>query len=307
MLFTPSTVFVPLSLDGNSRSRSVEISSRVLVNPLVAVFNCTSWSRSVKNSSRVLDSLLVAFRSWRRSMENMSAELVNSSLVIIDCSSWSRSSENLSDSRSRSVEILSRVLVACNNNLSFSESLTVRPSYDALTVPSSLPSAPKAPEKDSELYPQWKRCNALITLWILSRCKSRIDQEVGGDLGENQPDRSLVKLVRGSQQNIVVEKVLSCCGTLMSVDGWTSDENSHIDIRPAINHSLKEGEIIRINIKNKPSAAGASMRSAAGLTSGLKTGKSKTLDLVPPLFEEILIRTVSWIAWCRPKFFFVLC
>nr|GMD26273.1 hypothetical protein Iba_chr08dCG2680 [Ipomoea batatas] len=53
-LFNPSIVFTPLSLDGSSRSRSVEISSRVLVNPLFAVFNPTSWSRSVKRSSAEL-------------------------------------------------------------------------------------------------------------------------------------------------------------------------------------------------------------------------------------------------------------
>ncbi|XP_031129491.1 uncharacterized protein At1g03900 [Ipomoea triloba] len=65
-------------------------------------------------------------------------------------------------------------------------------------------------------------------------------------------------------------------------DGQTSDENSHIDIHPAVNHRLKEGETIRINVKNKPST-GAGMLSAAGLTSGLTgTGKSKTLGLVPP-------------------------
>nr|GLL16549.1 VHS domain-containing protein At3g16270 [Ipomoea trifida] len=136
--------------------------SRVLVNPVFAVFDRDFGSRS----------------SPQRRTREMSAELVNSSLVTIDCSSWSRSIENLSDSRSRSVEILSRVLTACNNNISFSESLTVRPSYDAFAVSSPLPSAPKAPEKDSELYPQWKRCNALITLWILRSYASTVISRV---------------------------------------------------------------------------------------------------------------------------------
>nr|GMD54180.1 coatomer subunit epsilon-1-like [Ipomoea batatas]GME10277.1 coatomer subunit epsilon-1-like [Ipomoea batatas] len=136
--------------------------SRVLVNPVFAVFDRDFGSRS----------------SPQRRTREMSAELVNSSLVTIDCSSWSRSSENLSDSRSRSVEILSGVLTACNNNISFSESLTVRPSYDAFAVSSPLPSVPKALEKDSELYPQWKRCNALITLWILRSVTTTIASSV---------------------------------------------------------------------------------------------------------------------------------
>nr|GLL30468.1 VHS domain-containing protein At3g16270 [Ipomoea trifida] len=136
--------------------------SRVLVNPVFAVFDRDFGSRS----------------SPQRRTREMSAELVNSSLVTIVCSSWSRSSENLSDSRSRSVEILSRVLTACNNNISFSESLTVRPSYDAFAVSSPLPSEPKAPEKDSELYPQWKRCDALITLWILRSVTTTIASSV---------------------------------------------------------------------------------------------------------------------------------
>uniref|UniRef100_A0A5B6ZHR2 NECAP PHear domain-containing protein n=1 Tax=Davidia involucrata TaxID=16924 RepID=A0A5B6ZHR2_DAVIN len=63
--------------------------------------------------------------------------------------------------------------------------------------------------------------------------------------------------------------------------GEASDE-SHIDIHPAVNHRLKEGETIRINVKNKPSA-GSGMLSGAGLSGGLSgTGKTKTLGLAPP-------------------------
>ncbi|KAA8550740.1 hypothetical protein F0562_002424 [Nyssa sinensis] len=63
--------------------------------------------------------------------------------------------------------------------------------------------------------------------------------------------------------------------------GEASDE-SHVDIHPAVNHRLKEGETIRINVKNKTSS-GAGMLSAAGLSVGLSgNGKSKTLGLVPP-------------------------
>ncbi|GFQ08717.1 uncharacterized protein at1g03900 [Phtheirospermum japonicum] len=50
-------------------------------------------------------------------------------------------------------------------------------------------------------------------------------------------------------------------------------EDGQIDIHPAVHHRLKEGETIRINVKNKPSS-GAGMLSAAG--------KSKPLGLSPP-------------------------
>ncbi|KAI3691404.1 hypothetical protein L2E82_49763 [Cichorium intybus] len=43
-----------------------------------------------------------------------------------------------------------------------------------------------------------------------------------------------------------------------------SDE-SHINIHPAVNHRLKEGETIRITVKNKP-ASGAGMLSSVGLS-----------------------------------------
>ncbi|KAL3603452.1 hypothetical protein D5086_004311 [Populus alba] len=62
--------------------------------------------------------------------------------------------------------------------------------------------------------------------------------------------------------------------------GETSESDAHIDIHPAVNHRLKEGETIRINVKPKPSS-GAGMLSAAGL-SGSATGKPKTLVIAPP-------------------------
>ncbi|EOX94411.1 hypothetical protein QUC31_004526 [Theobroma cacao] len=64
--------------------------------------------------------------------------------------------------------------------------------------------------------------------------------------------------------------------------GETSESDSHIDIHPAVNHRLKEGETIRINVKNKPSS-GTGMLSAAGLSGGLSgSGKPKPLGLAPP-------------------------
>ncbi|KAK4273034.1 hypothetical protein QN277_021507 [Acacia crassicarpa] len=61
-----------------------------------------------------------------------------------------------------------------------------------------------------------------------------------------------------------------------------ASEESHIDIHPAVNHRLKEGETIRINVKNKPST-GTGMLSAAGLTGGHSgTAKPKALSLAPP-------------------------
>ncbi|KAK9280975.1 hypothetical protein L1049_003866 [Liquidambar formosana] len=63
--------------------------------------------------------------------------------------------------------------------------------------------------------------------------------------------------------------------------GEASDD-SHIDIHPAVNHRLKEGETIRINVKNKP-ASGTGMLSAAGLSGAVSaTAKPKTLGLAPP-------------------------
>ncbi|XP_010482721.2 PREDICTED: uncharacterized protein At1g03900 [Camelina sativa] len=60
--------------------------------------------------------------------------------------------------------------------------------------------------------------------------------------------------------------------------GETSESDNHIDIHPAVNHRLKEGETIRINVKPKPTTNGTGMLSAA--LSG--TGKPKPLALAPP-------------------------
>lgn len=64
--------------------------------------------------------------------------------------------------------------------------------------------------------------------------------------------------------------------------GEASDDGSHIDIHPAVNHRLKDGETIRINVKNK-ATSGTGMLSAAGLSGTQSgTGKPKTLGLAPP-------------------------
>ncbi|KAJ7977222.1 Adaptin ear-binding coat-associated protein 1 [Quillaja saponaria] len=61
-----------------------------------------------------------------------------------------------------------------------------------------------------------------------------------------------------------------------------SSEDTQMDIHPAVNHRLKEGETIRINVKPKPTT-GTGMLSAAGLTTGNSgTGKPKTMCLSPP-------------------------
>ncbi|XP_044503034.1 uncharacterized protein At1g03900 isoform X2 [Mangifera indica] len=59
--------------------------------------------------------------------------------------------------------------------------------------------------------------------------------------------------------------------------GETSENDSHIDIHPAVNHRLKEGETIRINVKPKPTS-GTGMLSAAGLSGS----KPKIVGLAPP-------------------------
>nr|GMC85011.1 coiled-coil domain-containing protein 136 isoform X2 [Ipomoea batatas] len=88
-LFNLNTMFIPLSLDGSSRSKSVEISSRVLVNPLFAVFNRSSRSIFVRSSaelviplfdlvslSKVLVSSLFTVFIWSRSAKISSVELI---------------------------------------------------------------------------------------------------------------------------------------------------------------------------------------------------------------------------------------
>lgn len=72
-----------------------------------------------------------------------------------------------------------------------------------------------------------------------------------------------------------------------AVDG---DENS-IDIHPAVNHRLKEGETIRINVKHKP-AGGTGMLSS-GKSVGLSSiGNPKPLGLAPPPSGSGKIRSV---------------
>ncbi|XP_015891305.1 uncharacterized protein At1g03900 isoform X1 [Ziziphus jujuba] len=61
--------------------------------------------------------------------------------------------------------------------------------------------------------------------------------------------------------------------------GGEASDDTHIDIHPAVNHRLKEGETIRINVKPKPSSSGTGMLSAAGLSG---TGKPKAVALAPP-------------------------
>ncbi|CAN1136742.1 Uncharacterized protein At1g03900 [Linum perenne] len=68
--------------------------------------------------------------------------------------------------------------------------------------------------------------------------------------------------------------------------------DAHIDIHPAVNHRLKEGETIRISVKPKPATSGTGMLSAAGLTGGATaTGKAKTLSLAPPPSGAAKIRS----------------
>ncbi|XP_057798124.1 uncharacterized protein At1g03900 [Salvia miltiorrhiza] len=65
-------------------------------------------------------------------------------------------------------------------------------------------------------------------------------------------------------------------------------DEGQIDIHPAVNHRLKEGETIRINVKNKPSS-GAGMLSTAGLSSAV--AKPKALGLAPPPAGAVKIRS----------------
>ncbi|XP_031483390.1 uncharacterized protein At1g03900 [Nymphaea colorata] len=82
-------------------------------------------------------------------------------------------------------------------------------------------------------------------------------------------------------------------------DSGEENEESHIDIHPAVNHRLKEGETIRINVKNKPST-GTGMLSAAGIHGGSSgTGKAGVVSgtgkvggcLAPPPTDTPKIRS----------------
>uniref|UniRef100_A0A7N0UJF0 NECAP PHear domain-containing protein n=1 Tax=Kalanchoe fedtschenkoi TaxID=63787 RepID=A0A7N0UJF0_KALFE len=73
--------------------------------------------------------------------------------------------------------------------------------------------------------------------------------------------------------------------------GGSSGDDSHIDIHPAVNHRLKEGETIHISVKNKP-ASGPGMLSAAGLSGGASpTAKPKALSLAPPPSGGVKLRS----------------
>uniref|UniRef100_A0A2P2K2X9 NECAP PHear domain-containing protein n=1 Tax=Rhizophora mucronata TaxID=61149 RepID=A0A2P2K2X9_RHIMU len=73
--------------------------------------------------------------------------------------------------------------------------------------------------------------------------------------------------------------------------GETSDADAHIDIHPAVNHRLKEGETIRINVKPKPST-GTRMLSGAGLSGGISgAGKPNTFGIAPPPSGQGKIRS----------------
>ncbi|KAL9227604.1 hypothetical protein vseg_003276 [Gypsophila vaccaria] len=65
-------------------------------------------------------------------------------------------------------------------------------------------------------------------------------------------------------------------------------DSQSIDIHPAVNHRLKEGETIRINVKHKP-AGGTSMLSVG--KSGVSSTNPKPLGLAPPPNASGKIRT----------------
>lgn len=59
------------------------------------------------------------------------------------------------------------------------------------------------------------------------------------------------------------------------------NEDGKIEIHPAVNQRLKEGETIRINVKNKASA-GTGMLSAAGLAGSVSSTGRQKASLAPP-------------------------
>ncbi|XP_057519028.1 uncharacterized protein At1g03900 [Amaranthus tricolor] len=74
------------------------------------------------------------------------------------------------------------------------------------------------------------------------------------------------------------------------VAGASEGDDNSIDIHPAVNHRLKEGETIRINVKHKP-ASGTGMLSS-GKTVGLSsTNNPKPLGLAPPPSGSVKLRS----------------
>uniref|UniRef100_A0A0E0M8Q5 NECAP PHear domain-containing protein n=1 Tax=Oryza punctata TaxID=4537 RepID=A0A0E0M8Q5_ORYPU len=63
--------------------------------------------------------------------------------------------------------------------------------------------------------------------------------------------------------------------------GGEENDDGQIDIHPAVNRRLKEGETIRINVKNKPST-GSGMLSSAGLSGGASAKPKASMLLAPP-------------------------
>ncbi|XP_078427844.1 non-intrinsic ABC protein 4 isoform X2 [Wolffia australiana] len=64
-------------------------------------------------------------------------------------------------------------------------------------------------------------------------------------------------------------------------DKEPDDVADHVDIHPAVNHRLKEGETIRINVKNK-APAGTGMLSAAAAAGKAGGGGKIRVSLPPP-------------------------
>ncbi|KAK9111262.1 hypothetical protein Scep_018781 [Stephania cephalantha] len=63
--------------------------------------------------------------------------------------------------------------------------------------------------------------------------------------------------------------------------GGEEGDDFHIDIHPAVNHRLKDGETIRINVKNK-STSGTGMLSAAGLAGGTSVAAKPAASFLAP-------------------------
>ncbi|XP_062205775.1 uncharacterized protein At1g03900-like [Phragmites australis] len=63
--------------------------------------------------------------------------------------------------------------------------------------------------------------------------------------------------------------------------GGDESDDSQIDINPVVNRRLKEGETIRINVKNKPST-GSGMLSSSGLSGGTTAKPKASMLLAPP-------------------------
>nr|GMD42663.1 F-box/LRR-repeat protein At5g63520-like isoform X1 [Ipomoea batatas]GME10778.1 F-box/LRR-repeat protein At5g63520-like isoform X1 [Ipomoea batatas]GME10779.1 F-box/LRR-repeat protein At5g63520-like isoform X1 [Ipomoea batatas] len=168
-LFNPSIVFIPLGLDGSSRSRSVEISSRVLVNPL-----CARVIFITVNS--LLDSVC------------LSEALINALVIVFNCSSRTRSAKGTStvlvnQPRVCAVEIVCCVSTGFAYRSRMREAPNVTPTRRWPAIPIIVQSSP-AKDRSGNSKPSDQQ--SLDSDFACVNCFSDIDESIAGLMNDEQ-------------------------------------------------------------------------------------------------------------------------